>query len=149
MEHSTTISILNKSTIVKKCKWFRMIKMCCLHFSSFFQGWFQVKWFPSYSLSQARKHCDEVSSQRVSRPLPTNSLNLWKYAASRKHIPPPNTLLKIQKYIPSHVFLWHFWHSILPLSFENLCDIFLQRHIIHCHGAIFNNSPVWMFSVVM
>lgn len=65
---------------------------------------------------------DEVASQCVSRPLPTNSLNLWKYgeASHLKTHSTKYTQLKIQKYIPSNLFSGtsdiQYW--ILPLGFE-------------------------------
>ena len=58
----------------------------------------------------------ELLPSVVSRPLPTNSLNLWKYGAHRPKThsakyTPPNT--KIHSLA---CFLWQFWHSIIASS---------------------------------
>ena len=58
-----------------------------------------------YQKSLSRKGWS--SSQHVSRPLPTNSLNLWKYGAAshlKTHSAQYTQLQQIQKYIPSHLF---------------------------------------------
>ena len=59
-----------------------------------------------YIKSHSRER-DEVASQHVSRPLPTNSLNLWKYGAAshlKTHSAQYTQLQQIQKYILSHLF---------------------------------------------